>query len=85
MRSSTSYLAVNTAAPNIRNTTPVFDRFDYISKTPYASVRLDTPHRKHQAGTDCRHGYPDWIRLYPAIERSKLPLLQMQMRPCDIN
>jgi len=44
MRSSTSSLAVNTAAPNIRNTTPVFDRFDYISKTPYASVRLDTPH-----------------------------------------
>jgi len=34
-----------------------------------------------KVGVDSRPGHSDWIRLYPAIERSKLPLLWMQMRP----
>lgn len=32
------------ATSRTRDTTPVFDRFDHVSKTPYASIRFDSPH-----------------------------------------
>lgn len=59
MGSITSAPAVSVAAPvvsRIRDTTPVFDRFDHVSKTPYASVRLDSPHKDKGYAHIAKHG-----------------------------